>query len=117
MFPFYTWSRNNLPLQVEFLARNPGKYNRLFDLKRNLEYGEEKEKEGLVPDWFLQPFGVQLPFKIGGDKVMSVPDWPFQDLFRLDPTAEGWKGMLSNLASGASPLMKAPIEYLSLIHI
>ncbi len=111
VFPFYTWSRNNLPLQVEFLARNPGKYNRLFDLKRNLEYGEEKEKEGLVPDWFLQPFGVQLPFKIGGDKVMSVPDWPFQDLFRLDPTVEGWKGMLSNLASGASPLMKAPIEY------
>ncbi len=111
VFPFYTWSRNNLPLQVEFLARNPGKYNRLFDLKRNLEYGEEKENEGLVPDWFLQPFGVQLPFKIGGDKVYSVPDWPFQDLFRLDPSAEGWKGMLSNLASGASPLMKAPIEY------
>jgi hypothetical protein len=110
VFPFYTWSRNNLPLQVEFLARNPAKYNRLFDLKRNLEWGEEKEAEGYVPDYFLEPFGVQLPFKIGDSKTYSTPDWPFQDLFRIDPSAKGWEAA-SNLMSGASPILKAPLEY------
>tara|TARA_Y100001949_G_scaffold176220_1_gene188427 strand:+ start:3769 stop:11307 length:7539 start_codon:yes stop_codon:yes gene_type:complete len=110
VFPFYTWTRNNLPLQVEFLARNPAKYNRLFDLKRNLEWGEEKEAEGYVPDYFLEPFGVQLPFKIGDSKTYSTPDWPFQDLFRIDPSAKGWEAA-SNLMSGASPILKAPLEY------
>jgi len=110
VFPFYTWSRNNLPLQVQFLAKNPQRFNRLFDLKRNLEWGEDKEGEGYVPDFYLEPFGVKLPFKIGGSKVFSVPDWPFQDLFRLDPSAEGM-GAMSNLLSMSSPLIKAPIEY------
>ena len=108
-FPFYTWTRKNLPLQVELLARNPGKFNRLQTLKENLEYGEEKE--GMVPDYFLENFNIQLPWKIGGSVTYATPDLPLQDLFRLDPTREGGGMALEQVMSGATPFFKTPIEY------
>jgi len=109
LFPFYTWTRNNLPLQMEFAARYPRRFNQLNSLKRNLEYGEERE--GMVPDYFLKPFGIQLPFSIGGATAYSVPDMPFQDLMRFDPTSEGAGRAVEQLASGLTPMLKAPVEY------
>ena len=106
LFPFYTWTRNNLPLQMEFAARYPRRFNQLNSLKRNLEYGEERE--GMVPDYFLKPFGIQLPFSIGGAVAYSVPDMPFQDLMRFDPTSEGAGRAVEQLASGLTPMLKAP---------
>ena len=107
--PFYTWTRNNLPLQVSQMALNPRRYNRLLMLKENLEYGTEEE--GVVPDYFLKPFGIRLPFSIGGSQVYSVPDLPFQDLMRFDPTQEGFGDALGNIISSGSPILKLPIEY------
>jgi len=109
VMPFYTWTRNNLPLQMEFVARYPRRFNQLVSLKRNLEHGEERE--GVVPDYFMRPFGVQLPFSIGGATAYSVPDMPFQDLMRFDPTAEGAGRAVEQLVSGFTPMLKAPIEY------
>lgn len=107
--PFYTWTRKNLPLQVSMMAQNPARYNRLLAIKRNLEQGEERE--GVVPDYFLKPFGIQLPFSIGGSQVYTVPDLPFQDLFRFDPTQKGFGKSLEHLVSSGSPLLRVPIEY------
>lgn len=109
IFPFYTWVRKNLPLQVEQLLRNPKRYNRLLSIKENLEYGEEKED--VVPDYFMKPFGIQLPFSIGGSTTYTVPDIPFQDLLRFDPTQEGFDDVLGNVLSSMSPVLKVPLEY------
>lgn len=109
LMPFYTWTRNNLPLQMEFVARYPKRFNQLNSLKRNLEHDEERE--GAVPDYFMRPFGLQLPFSIGGATAYSVPDMPFQDLMRFDPTSEGTGHAVEQLVSGLTPMLKAPIEY------
>lgn len=109
VFPFYTWSRNNLPLQLSQMIANPRRYNRLLSLKRNLEYGTEEE--GTVPSYFLEPFGFRLPFSIGGSQVYSVPDLPFQDLLRFDPTGMGFVDAAENILSSGSPMIKVPLEY------
>ena len=109
LIPFYTWSRNNLPLQVSQMALNPRRYNRLLMIKRNLEYGTEEE--GVVPDYFMKPFGIRLPFSIGGSQVYTVPDLPFQDLLRFDPTQEGFGDAVGHIISSGSPIFKTPIEY------
>jgi hypothetical protein len=109
VFPFYTWSRNNLPLQISQLAANPKRYNRLLSIKRNLEYGTEEE--GNVPSYFLEPFGFRLPFSIGGSQVYSVPDLPFQDLLRFDPTGVGFVDAAQHILSSGSPMIKVPLEY------
>ncbi len=115
-FPFYTWTRKNVPYQLKQLGAHPEKYNRLLSAKRNLELGTEEE--GVVPDYFLNPFGVRLPFGFRGATVYSAPDIPFQDLFRYDPfqqkEGQGWKYGIKqtaqNLLSMSSPVVKAPLE-------
>jgi hypothetical protein len=108
-FPFYTWSRKNLPFQMQQIVKNPKRYNRLMSIKRNLEHDEERE--GVVPDYFMKPLGIQLPFSIGGSQVYSVPDIPFQDLLRFDPTAEGFDDTLGHVLSSLTPVLKVPAEY------
>ena len=113
-FPFYTWTRKNVPYQLKQLGAHPYKYNRLLSAKRNLELGTEEE--GVVPDYYMEPFGVRMPFGFRGATVYSTPDIPFQDLFRYDPFREGMAGYKGpkkaalNLASMATPILKAPLE-------
>jgi len=108
-FPFYTWTRNNLPLQVEFMGRHPAKYNRLFSLKREME--RNTPEEGTVPHYFLEPFGVRMPFQIMGAQIYSVPDTPFQDLLRYDPTLGGIGSTIEQFVSQTTPIAKVPVEY------
>jgi hypothetical protein len=107
--PFYTWTRNNLPLQISFLAQNPAKFNKMMALRRNMESESFEDKN--VADYMLEPYGFKLPFKIGDSVTYFTPDLPLQDLIRMDPTAEGGKRVLEQLASSATPFVKVPIEY------
>ena len=119
LIPFYTWVRKNVPYQLERLGRNPSKFNRILTTKRNLEFGTEDK--GDVPDFYLEPFGIRMPFSWGGARVYSIPDMPFQDVFRLDPTrqkeGEGATYGLGEFTNQAiwqmSPIIKAPIELFS----
>ena len=116
--PFYTWTRKNVPYQLQQLGKYPNKYNAVMNAKRNLEWGTEEE--GYVPDYLLQPFGIRMPFTASGARVYSVPDLPFQDLLRYDPTARqtgelgdplyGVKETLQNFAWQLSPIVKTPVE-------
>ena len=109
IFPFYTWTRKNVPYQLQQIMKHPSKYNKLLSAKRNLELGTESE--GVVPDYFLEPFGVRLPFAAKGGTVYTAPDIPFQDLGRYDPFQRGgWKKATTTLLSSASPILKAPLE-------
>jgi hypothetical protein len=107
--PFYTWTRKNVPYQLKQLGAHPYKYNRIMAVKRNLELGTKEE--GVVPDYYMEPFGIRMPFSRKGATVYSVPDIPFQDLLKFDPTgSEGVGGVLSNLTWQLTPLLKTPIE-------
>ena len=111
--PFYTWTRKNLPYQLEKFWTQPAKYNRLMSIKRNLEMGTEGEN--VVPDYYMEPFGMRLPFKYKGAVVYTAPDFPFQDLFRYDPMKgggpiSGLGNIAKNVLSSASPIVKTPLE-------
>ena len=116
--PFYTWSRKNIPYQLEQLGKYPYKYNAVMNAKRNLEWGTEDYD--YKPDYFLEPFGVRTPFSYAGSTIYSVPDLPFQDLLRYDVTRQtqgelgdplyGVKKTLQNLTWQISPIVKTPLE-------
>jgi len=107
-FPFYTWTRKNVPYQLGQLARHPAKYNRILAIKRNMELGTKEED--IVPDYFLEPFGVRTPWSGSGGVIYSAPDIPFQDLFRYDPLRKGPKQAIQNVLSMTTPIIKAPLE-------
>lgn len=111
IFPFYTWTRKNLPLQMESFIRSPGKFNRYNAVKRNMELGQQEED--LVPSWFRDSLGIRTPFTTGDlpflgdpskeDSIYLIPDLPMRDLSLLSGNPDKWWGMLN-------PLWKAPIE-------
>jgi len=102
VFPFYTWTRNNLPLQLEMMATNPKIYNRAGSLKAEIE--QDTEGEANTPKWIAERFNIQLPWTRNGNSIFLVPDLPFTD---VDESFN-----LRRVAAQTSPLIKVPLEML-----
>lgn len=52
LMPFYTFTRKNLPLQLEMLVTQPGRMNRVIKFKNNIEVmaGGDSSEE-MLPEW------------------------------------------------------------------
>lgn len=100
VIPFYTWTRKNLPLQLEMMAKQPEKINRYFKIKRNVE--TMSEEEGVVPDYFQDSFAMRLPWAADGGQTYAMPDLPMMSLAEItDP------GMTAGMVT---PALKTPYE-------
>lgn len=107
IFPFYTWSRKNIPLQIENIIKQPGKYAAVAKVKGAIESGETgKPNEKFMADWMSR----NSPIYFGTDKETGnatyflLGAWlPAADLMKMgDP--------LTEIASMVSPLFKVPAE-------
>jgi len=118
VIPFYTWTKNALPLMMEQMGRNPAKMNRYWQLKKEIELGQEKPP--IVPDYYISQGGIQLPFKYEGENMYILPDLPFKVLFEtidpmlvMDDTSpqDRIRKAMSVLGTQVTPLLKAPYEW------
>lgn len=127
--PFYTWSRKNIPLQLEAIALHPDKINKINLAKENVQaaYGVQTPDPSEVPSYVVDG----MPIYTGRSEdpaVVSVfqlqNTLPFADLapfFKfLNTTTEPSaieRGKLSpeisSALSSVSPLLKAPVELLA----
>jgi len=107
LMPFYTWSRKNLPLQIETLIKTPEKIARLGKVRSAFEQGFDKKDKPpamILPDWMKE----KLPVYMGGDKKISkfgmIGGWlPSADLGNvLEP--------LKTAMSNVSPFLKGSFE-------
>lgn len=107
LFPFYRWSRFNIPLQLEALATRPAKFTGAYDAIQAIrEHVGEPPEERFLPEWMKDQTPVPVK-KFGPGKYgyFLLGNWlPAADLVRAsDPSA---------LAGGMlTPLIKAPFEY------
>ncbi len=132
LMPFYTWSRKNLPLQLEAIVRHPDKVNKINLARENIQFETEVPDLEDVPSYIREALPIYGAEKFLGEpalpgtaKAVTLANLiPFADL----ATFTKWldtettpdkieKGKLSSTIStalgGVSPLLKAPIEYLS----
>lgn len=107
IFPFYSWSRFNIPLQLEHLVSRPGKFLSLLKTKELVEEDvPEPPDETLLPQWMKD----QMPVR-----VRQNPDGTFS-YFLLGgwvPAADAMKvfdpgGLALDMLT---PTIKAPFEY------
>lgn len=98
--PFYTWTRRNIPLQLEMALAQPQAYARIGYLQDNIElYSDE---DILQPLWLAESGAIRMPWKVDGNPVYSVTDLPPMDLRKvMNPMA---------IAGELSPLVKLPLE-------
>lgn len=96
---FYTWSRKNLPLQIEMMFENPKVFNQYQHLQRNLEIGQEEQDA--MASWVDKATALRLPW--GGGDTYLTPDVPFRDMTQmLNPTG---------ILSGSAPPIKLAFEH------
>jgi hypothetical protein len=132
LMPFYTWSRKNLPLQLEAIVRHPDKVNKLNLARENIQFETEVPDLEDVPSYIREALPIYGAEKFLGEpalpgtaKAITLANLiPFADLATFtkwldtETTPEKIeKGKLSSTIStalgGVSPLLKAPVEYLS----
>lgn len=111
VLPFYTWLRNNLPLQIEHFLDDPAFYTML--MRRVPEF--TKEMSGMsdedydnLPDWIKDVF----PMILGKDEEtgryrLFDTTLPYQDLALLNSTPKEYFG---EVVSMLHPLIKTPAE-------
>lgn len=97
--PFYTWTRYNVPLQVEAMVSQPQKFMRYLRAMDAVE--QLSEVEDSVPQFFVDMLAFRTPFRGDtGNKYLGF-DMPFNDILDLDSAA---------VLSMSSPFIQAPLE-------
>ena len=105
VFPFYTWSRKNIPLQLENIVKQPGKGLFIPKLKEETWAAVGRPDRKYEPDWIKR----RMPMFIGHDKTSEfsyfpLESWvPYADIQKLSRPADIIGEMLT-------PFLKIPIE-------
>jgi hypothetical protein len=110
LLPFYRWTRGNIPLQLEQMAKQPGKYAAIGKLLGNLQSDKQKANEEFasLPPYMREGLPVRLGEKNGFSQYLYGLGLPVEDINRL------WKGdakrTVASMVGELSPILKYPIE-------
>lgn len=99
IMPFYTWARNNVPLQIRAIIAEPGKVNKALRLNEALAdaFGEPEDPEEPLPSYVRERFGWTIRRDLvsgpDGDQISAglIVGEPLVDVNRLlrNPGAQG----------------------------
>lgn len=110
VFPFYTWARKNIPLQLEHLATKPGKFAAMDRAIRFFQSDEAKEFDPkLLPKWVSENLGIptRINHQTGNVEVKLLNTWsPAADLKNIGSL----KAFFENAISMAHPIPKVILE-------
>lgn len=104
VMPFYTWTRKNLPLQLENLITQPGKQTAAYKLMENAQ-ASLGTKDSDTPDWMKDEMAIPILINKDGTQTYLMPDFPVTNLNMF-----GGGNTLRNFLGMVSPLAKVPIE-------
>lgn len=109
LIPFYTFARNNLPLQVSQMAQHPG--GMAGTLARVA--GDLRQQAGFLPDYLGSGLAVPVGEEDNGLKrYLTRLDLPPEQAFELlHGGPKGNQNSLMALLGQMNPLLKAPVEY------
>lgn len=115
IFPYYTWLRKNVPLQLDMMMKYPEKYQYIAKIKLGVE-GMVDEDERInkmfvnefAKDWVQTPLTVTNP-QGREEPVLWNPNLPFMDMGRV-PDPFNLKRSSQGLFAQTNPIFKTPIE-------
>lgn len=101
-----TWTRNNIPLQLEQMVKQPGKYAGVGKTLRMISGAtrEEKEEYEALPEYMKRGFPMRIGEKEGLTQYLYGSSLPMEDLATLTG---------SGIMSKVSPILKVPVEVIA----
>lgn len=103
VIPFYTWMRKNIPLQIEQLFKQPGKFATMAKIQNNLGTTPTEED---APDFIKDQGGFLLGGKGGQGGTYIIPNLSYADIGKIPMSVKGLRELLAN----TNPLLRAPVE-------
>ena len=104
LFPFYAWTRKNIPLQLESLITHPGRVLPVEKGRQELYTESGRPNLDLLPQWAKERMPAILPLAREGISYFPVESWlPYADLSKLDRPQDAVGELLT-------PIMKIPLE-------
>jgi len=93
--PFYTWTRNNIPLQLRAAFLQQDKIRKLIVLNENIKdaFGADGNDSWLaevLPDYIDVSGGFASTFKFAGNNLAFFPKTPIQDVDKLFSMGSIW---------------------------
>ena len=86
IFPFYTWTRKNVPFQLEQLVKHPGKYKAIDTLRQEVEAaaGKLDDNEKYLSEWMLANYPTKVKVEGGEARYFILGGWwAGADLWKL----------------------------------
>lgn len=110
VIPFWSWFKQNTANQIKFIFTQPARYANIGRVSRTIEnLSGERIPEEERPEYFRELWMWQLPLTLpDGKPLFFNPNFPFQDLNKLDVTE--WK---RTLLSQITPFIKVPMELMT----
>jgi len=110
IIPFYTWTRNNVPLQISQIIEQPAKYAGTAKTLRALRGSTQNQREETeaLPDYMQRGFPIRVGTEGKERKYIYGLGLPLQDLGELS---------LSQILSKTSPFIKTPLEQATNRHL
>lgn len=107
LFPFYTWTRKNIELQIKLMATKPGfianQMKAIRDLSDSIGGDSTPEDRQYLPDYIAQQLGIKLGKDGDKTKYLAGFGLPIESFAKFgDPMRE--------LYGMSSPLVQAPTE-------
>jgi hypothetical protein len=116
VFPFYSWSRKNIPRQFEGLLREPGKYAQAGRLVHLLESDEAADMDpNLLPAWVKKNVGVPIRVnpETGNYDVKMWGNWMGWTDLRNWVSQAPHMAVADTAADLLNPLAKVPLELMT----
>ena len=95
VLPFYTWTRKNIPFQLQMLVSRPGRYSAYPKFAFEMQAAAGSEHGDLMPDWMSEAGGIPFPGSAGR---FFVPNMGPSDLLAFEHPMR--------LAMGINPVFK-----------
>jgi len=107
VLPFYTWSRKNIPLQLEQIIKQPGKFAALGKAKANIESEAGAPlTEKYLPEWIKGRAPIRIrKNKKGQYEYFLIENWlPAADIDKILKPGRTFGEMFT-------PIIKTPYEF------
>lgn len=108
LMPFYRWTRGNIPLQLEQIIKQPGKYAGLGKFVKSIGGQKQDEETQYLPQYMREGLPIRVGEKNGLPQYLYGLGLPVEDVNRL------WRGSglrtLQGFIGELSPILKYPIE-------